>query len=48
MQMFSEPFCLFLLQTTELLELSISPSENWGQLAIRQVTEFAFINLLLN
>lgn len=48
MQMLSELFCLFLLQTTQLLWLSVSPSENWGQLAIREVTEFAFINLPLN
>lgn len=48
MQMLSELFCLFLLQTTQHLWLSISPSENWGQLGIREVTEFAFINPLLN
>lgn len=45
MQMLSEQFCLFLFQTTQL---SISPSESWGQLAIREVTEFAVINLPLN
>lgn len=45
MQMLSEQFCLFLFQTTQL---SISPSESWGQLAIREATEFAVINLSLN